>query len=77
MGGRDKSGGEDPSSSSLCFTSVMTDTFAICLADVRVERVFKRLKHQHNAMSEFRLNGTEGNYIKIPSRNLYQGWYRT
>ena len=47
--------------------------FTFSLADFRVERVFMYQRNER----EFLLNGTKGNYIKIPPSNLYRGWYRT
>ena len=43
-----------------------------CLADFQIQRVLKRQRN----VSEFLFHGTKGNYMKIPSRNFYHGWYR-
>ena len=59
-----------PSCPSSCFSRAFDYHVAFCLADIRVQHI---LMHQHND-SEFLLNGTKGNYIKIPSKSLSNGW---
>ena len=65
--------GSDLQCSSSCSSRAFDYLEAFFFADVRVQRI---LMHQPNK-KEFLFSGTEGNYIKIPSRSLSNGWYRT
>jgi len=62
-----------PPCPSWCSSRAFDYHIALCFADFRIQRI---LTHQPNN-TEFVFTGTKGNHLKIPSRSLSNGWYRT